>query len=168
MLPGNLQYWQPCKWLTPGAHHYKGTIDYNIKEPIHFAGPSPGEQSAIIEEKKEQIETSQTNQLPATDQDDPNGAAQQSSPDLTIEETKEPEPSQTVEPAGGAAISAPSVDTPHIASQKPIASEQQSVDVNQATLEAFKSILAQQLEEKLEAKFREQDQRNQSTCCALF
>ena len=149
----------------------------DVIEPIHFAGPSPGEQSASIEEEmKEQAETSQIDQPPATDQDDPNCAAQQSSPDEittpikrpTIEEKKEPEPSQTVEPSGGAAMSAPSVDAPPRVNQQTIVSVQQSADVNQATLEAFKIILAQQLEEKLEAKFREQDQRNQSTCCALF
>ena len=53
----------------------------DITEPIHFFGPSPNEQSAIIEEeKKEYAETSQTDQLPPTDQDDPHGAAQQRPP----------------------------------------------------------------------------------------
>ena len=160
MLPGNLQYWQPCKWLYSFGNNYvmKGTKLIDITEPIHFFGPSPGEQYASIEEeKKEQAETLQTDQPPATDQDDPHGPAQQSSPDQitplvkrpTIEETKEPEPSQTVEPAGGTAMSSPSVNAPPRVSQQPIASVQQSVDVNQATLQAFQSILAQQLEEKL-------------------
>ena len=68
MLPGNLQYWQPCKWPGIGYGEYKGTIDYNINEPIHFAGPSPGDQSAIAEEeKKEQVENSQTQQPLMTD-----------------------------------------------------------------------------------------------------
>ena len=77
MLPGNLQYWQPCKEPGNGfSGERKGTIGYNINEPIHFAGPSPGEQSASIEEDKmEYAETSQTDQPPVTDQDDPNGAA---------------------------------------------------------------------------------------------
>ena len=55
-----------------------------------------------------------------TDQDDPHGAAQQLPPKEPTpqvqrpikEETKEPESSQLVEPAGGAAISAPSVNAP--------------------------------------------------------
>ena len=32
MLPGNMQYWEPCG---------KGIIRNRIKEPIHFFGPSP-------------------------------------------------------------------------------------------------------------------------------
>ena len=49
-------------------------------------------------------------------------------------------------------MSAPPVNAPPRVSQQPIASVQQSADVNQATLQAFKSILAQQLEEKIEKK----------------
>ena len=41
MLPGNLQYWQPCKCKQKLFGEIKGTIGYNINEPIHFAGPSP-------------------------------------------------------------------------------------------------------------------------------
>ena len=98
-----------------------GAIRYLINEPIHFGGPSPGDQSAIAveEEKKEEPETSRREKHPATDHDDPLGPAQQSPTEGTTpaqkvikEEIKAPEPSQTVEPAGGAAVSAPSVDTP--------------------------------------------------------
>ena len=143
MLPGNLQYWQLCRWYNDSGYEMKGTIVYNINEPIHFAGPSPADQSAKIEEEKnEQAKTSQTDQPPAIDQGDPLGATQHSSPyeittpvkRSTIEETKQPEPSQTVEPAKGAAMSAPSVDAPPRVSQQPIASAQHSADVNQATL----------------------------------
>ena len=42
MLPGNLQYWQPC---------IAGKKEINIVEPIHFGGPSPQDQSAIAEEE---------------------------------------------------------------------------------------------------------------------
>ena len=38
MLPGNLQYWQPCECFDGKV---KGAVRYMIKEPIHFAGPSP-------------------------------------------------------------------------------------------------------------------------------
>ena len=91
---------------------YIGTIRSLIDEPIHFSGPSPGDQSAIIEEeeKKEQPDLP-----PVTDQDDPKGAAQQR---LFEEETKEPELPQTVQPAGGAAKSAPSVDDSPQANQQ--------------------------------------------------
>ena len=133
MLPGNLQYWQPCRWgLEDDRHEQKGTKDIQIIEPIHFSGPSPGYQSAIAEEeKKEQSQTSQSDRPQVADNDDPNGAAQQSTPDLITtpvqrpikEEVKEPEPPQQV---------------------------QQSVDPNQATLQAFQSILAQQLSETRE------------------
>ena len=135
----------------------KGTIAYNINEPIHLAGPSPGDQSTIPEEeKKEYAETAQTDQPQVIDRDDPLGAAQQSSPDeitppvqkAIYEETKGPKPSQTAEPTGGAATSAPSVDAPLRVKQQPF----ESADANQATLQAFASILAQQLDEKLEAK----------------
>ena len=48
----------------------------NINEPIHFAGPSPGDQSANVEEeKKEYAETSQTDQPLVANQGDPLGAA---------------------------------------------------------------------------------------------
>ena len=133
MLPGNLQYWQPCKWTNERRYEKKGTIGYNINEPIHFCGPSPGDQSAIAEEeKKEQPMTSVLNQPPETDQDDPHGAAQQRPPDDMTpqvprpikEETKDPEPPQTVMPAGGAAMSAPSVDAPPRVDQQPIQSVQ--------------------------------------------
>ena len=111
MLPGNLQYWQPCKWPGIGYGEYKGTIDYNINEPIHFAGPSPGDQTVIAEEEKKE-----------------QAAAQQSSPEEitppvkrpTIEEMKEPEPSQTIEPAGVIAMGALYVDAPSRVNQQPI------------------------------------------------
>ena len=67
---------------------------------------------------------------------------------------KEYEPSQLVEPAGGAAMGTPSVNAPPKVNQQPIQSAQQSADPNQATLQAFQSILAQQLE-KQEARLRE-------------
>ena len=79
------------------------------------------------------------------------------------EEKKQPEPSQTVELAGEAANSALSADALPRVHQQPIETVQQSSDINQATLQAFQSILAQQLEEKLreqreqlEAKTQEQ------------
>ena len=57
----------------------RGTKVMDITEPIHFSGPSPGDLSNMPEEekKKEQPMTSETNQPPVTDQDDPRGAAQQ-------------------------------------------------------------------------------------------
>ena len=72
------------------------------------------------------------------------------------EEKKQPETPQTVQPTGGAATSAPSIDAHPRVNQQPIVTVQQLADVNQATLQAFQSILAQQLEEKLETKLREQ------------
>ena len=91
-------------------------------------------------------------------------------------------------------MSAPSIDVHPRVNQQPIDTVQQSADPSQATLQAFQSILAQQLreqkeqlqeqtrqqlreqreqlreelEEKLETKLREQDQRNQSACCVIF
>ena len=50
---------------------------------------------------------------------------------------KDPEPSQTVQtvqPAGGAAMSAPSVDAPPGINQQLIEKVQQSADAHQATL----------------------------------
>ena len=43
MLPGNLQYWQPCKWVQDDEYKRErsGTVRYKINEPIHFCGPSP-------------------------------------------------------------------------------------------------------------------------------
>ena len=52
-------------------------------------------------------------------------------------------------------MSVPSVDSPHVVNQQPINSIQLSADANQATLQAFSSILAQQLE-KQESKLRGQ------------
>ena len=152
MLPGNLQYWQPCKWDTKGEFgELSGTINLKINEPIHFSGPSPGYQSTITEEeKKEQPKTSEPDQHLVTDHDDPHGAAQQSPPEdinqvqrPINEETKELEPTQTVEPVGSAAMSDPSVAAHPRVNQQPIESAQQSVDANQATLQAFQNILAQ-------------------------
>ena len=147
----------------------------SIIEPIHFAGPSPGDQSAIVEEeKKEQAKTSKPEQLTVTNQDDSYGAAQQSSPDEINtqvqrpikEETKAPEPSQTIKPTREAIKSAPSINAPPKVNQQPIASVQQSADPNQATLLAFQSILSQQLKEQrvqLKDELREQlqEQRDQ-------
>ena len=132
MLPGNLQYWQPCKFLLhSNGIEYNGTIINNIHEPIHFTGPSPGDQSAIAEEeKKDKVKTSEPEQLQVTNQDDPRGAAQQSPSEETNlitpvlrpieEEKKEPEPSQTSKPAGGAAMNATSVDAAPRVNQYPI------------------------------------------------
>ena len=130
MLPGNLQYWEPCKWYVGGnVRDFMGTIRYNISEPIHFFGPSPGYQSAIAEEdKKEQPHTFPSDQPLVTVQEDPKGAAQQRpSEEIMIpvqkpikEETKQTEPSQIVEPTGGAAMSAPSIDAPPRFNQQPI------------------------------------------------
>ena len=44
-------------------------------------------------------------------------------------------------------MSAPSDDAPPRVNQQPIESVQQSADANQVTLQAFQSILAQQLRE---------------------
>ena len=79
------------------------------------------------------------------DQDDPRGAAQQrphdemtpQAPKPTKEETKDPEPPQTVKPTGGAAMSAPSFDAPPRVNQQPIQSAQPPTDVNQDTLLAI-------------------------------
>ena len=123
MLPGNLQYWQPCKYQSY-EFEYKGTIGYNINEPIHFSGPSPGDQSAIAEEEEKQPETLPLDQTPVFDQDDPLGAAQQRNPEETNittpvqrpiqEEVKEPEPTK------GAVTSALSEDAPPRVIQQPI------------------------------------------------
>ena len=67
MLPGNMQYWQPCKRVFNGQERI-GSKDIQIDEPIHFFGPTPGAQSE--EEKKESM-TSLYAQPPVTDQDDP-------------------------------------------------------------------------------------------------
>ena len=125
MLPGNLQYWQPCKWTDEDDDEFKGTIGCNINEPIHFSGPSPGDQSAIDEEVKKEYPMS-----PEPDQDDPHGAAQQRPHDEMTpqvkrpikEETKDPEPPQTVEPTGGAAMNVSSDDAPPRVDQQPIQS----------------------------------------------
>ena len=98
-----------------------------------------------------------------TDQDKPNGAAQQRPPEEITpqvkrsfkEETKDPEPYQTVRLAGGDAMSAPSLDAPPmyimgVRVNQPIESIKKSADANQATLQAFSSILAQQLREQRE------------------
>ena len=55
MLPGNLQYWKPCKFMLQGDYNMSigeheliekhGTKDITIEEPIHFSGVSPGAQS---------------------------------------------------------------------------------------------------------------------------
>ena len=80
------------------------------------------------------------------DDDDPHGAAQQRpTEEITAtaqkpieEEVKELEPPQTDELAVEAATSAPP-----IVIQQPIETVQQMADPNQATLQAFSSILAQ-------------------------
>ena len=137
MLPGNLQYWQPCGY---------GAIKFMINEPIHFAGPSPGDQSTIAEEvKMEYPKTSQSDQPQMTDQDDPYGAAQQSPPEEITpqvqrpinEETKEPEPSQIVQPDVGASMSDRSGYTPLRVKQQQNETVQQSADANQFSLQAF-------------------------------
>ena len=79
MLPGNLQYWQPCKWYFEARDFtFIGAIRNLINEPIHFSGPSPGDNSAaIIEKKKEVPRNSQPDQHLVADTDDTKGAAQQ-------------------------------------------------------------------------------------------
>ena len=116
MLPGNLQYWQPCRWLR-GKHTIEtcGTKFIKIKEPIHFDGPSPGDQTDIAEEEdnEEQPMKSEPDLPLVPDQVETLGAAQQSPHEeiatsvqrLINEETKEPEPAQTVKFAGETAIS---------------------------------------------------------------
>ena len=90
MLEDKLRdHWSPCEWVTQSGEEVKGTIvngfkdirgivQNEVKEPIHFCGPSPFDNSAIAEEeeKKEKPETSQPDQHPVTDQDDSYGAAQ--------------------------------------------------------------------------------------------
>ena len=39
MLPGNLQYWDPC---IDEGNSDGGTKSFKIAEPIHFDGPTPG------------------------------------------------------------------------------------------------------------------------------
>ena len=160
MLPGNLQYWQPCKWYNNYWNlELSGIVRNKIDEPIHFSGPSPGDQSAIaVEEKQDLLETSQPDHPLVTNQDDSRGAAQQSPfEEITtkvqmpiMEELKEPEPPQTVEPAEEATIRVPSVNAFPWVKKQPIEPVQQSTDPNQATLQAFQSILAQQLREQRE------------------
>ena len=125
MLPGNLQYWQSCK--------------FRINEPIHFGGPSPGDQSAITqEEKKEEAETSKQEKHPVTNQDDPLSPAQQlptkeittSVQKVNKEKIKKPEPSQIVEYTEGATMSIPSIDAQPGVNQQPIETAQQTADPN--------------------------------------
>ena len=54
-----------------------------------------------------------------------------------IEETKGPEPPQTVELTGEAVMSATSIGPPPIVNQQPIETPQQSADTIQATLLTF-------------------------------
>ena len=68
------------------------------------------------------------------------------------EETKKPEPPQTVRPTGGAATSAPSVDALSRVKQQPIQTVQQSADANPVTLQAIKIMLSQQQEELKEIR----------------
>ena len=147
MLPGNLQYWKPCRWVYEDFNvTFKGTEDIEIDEPIHFAGPSPGEKSKIAKEKKMEITTTSepVQQPPMNNEDDPQGAAQQTPPqEITPlvqrpikEDTKEPEPPVTVEHTDGAAVNAPSLDAPPRVMQQPIDSVQQSASPSQATLYA--------------------------------
>ena len=41
MLPGNMQYWQPCLQTDSKNEESYGTKDFNIVQPIHFSGPPP-------------------------------------------------------------------------------------------------------------------------------
>ena len=63
MLEDKLQdIWSPCKWVNHLETEVKGTIvnglvDFGrrlvqVKEPIHFSGPSPFDNSAIAEEEE--------------------------------------------------------------------------------------------------------------------
>ena len=156
MLPGNLQYWQPCRWLR-GKYSIEtcGTKFIKINEPIHIDGPSPGDQTTIAEAEEEDQTQKFEPDLPVmTDKDDSHGAAQQLPPEETTtpvqrptkEELKEPEPSQTVEPVEPvdiAVMSDPSDDPVPRVNQQLIETVQLSSEVNQATLRAFQSILAQ-------------------------
>ena len=139
MLPGNLQYWQPCRWHFEFLNlSYIGTKDIKIIEPIHFSGPSPGDNSAMIEEdKKEKPINSQPDQHLVADQDDPKSAAQQKPLEMINavqrpieEEKKQPEPHQTVQSAGGANMSTPSVNAHPRVNQQPIDTAQQPADPN--------------------------------------
>ena len=86
---------------------------------------------------KEQPKIFEQDKLIVSNQDE-HGAAQQQPPEeITVlahrpieEETKEPEPSQTIEPAGGATMSVPTVDASPIANQQPVKSVRQSADAN--------------------------------------
>ena len=107
------------------------------------------------------------------DHDGPQDAAQQRHPEEANpvqrpieEEKKEPEPSQTIQPASGYAMSVLSIDAPLRVKHQPIETVQQSADTNQATLQAIQQLsqqfqeridkLEQKLEHKLEEKQREQ------------
>ena len=64
MLPGNLQYWQPCKFQVVDGPEIIGTKFMKIDEPIHFGGPSPGDQSTIAKEEKKEYPLTSTPKQP--------------------------------------------------------------------------------------------------------
>ena len=59
MLPGNLQYWQPCLRNDIQGNEVQGKREMKIVEPIHFAGPAPGapktDEDSSHEEETEEV-----------------------------------------------------------------------------------------------------------------
>ena len=152
MLPGNMQYWRP--------ENNRGVKEIDVDEPVHFAGPPPETQlNSATDYPSTQQEEVKKREQPHIPQPDPQGAAQQTSQVMKPidEETKEPEPSQTVKPAGRSAMDFISADGLSKVKKQPIEPVQQSADLNQATLLAFQSILAQQLREQREEQEKHQE-----------
>ena len=89
-----------------------GSKFMKIDEPIHFGGPSPGDQStiAIEEDKMEEPETPQPVKPTVTDNVDPLGPARQSpTEETTLARKVIKEEIKTPEPAGETAMSAPTI-----------------------------------------------------------
>ena len=134
------------------------------------------------------------------DQDDPHGAAQQTPETMTPkviklirEELKEPEPSQTIQPDRGVAVSVPTDRDPtdRVSADRDSA-DYVPADPNQATLQGIQQIfqqqheqLAQQQHEQLQQLAQQQHEQlielkeelremrlkfneDRSTCCTLF
>ena len=66
MLPGNLQYWEPC--IDPVCNKDGGTKNFKIVEPIHFAGPSPGAPETDKSSTQEEVKQAATSVQPEVQQ----------------------------------------------------------------------------------------------------
>ena len=55
MLPGNLQYWDPC--IEEVGNSDGGTKSFKIIEPIHFSGPAPD--APRVDQSSSQVTTFQ-------------------------------------------------------------------------------------------------------------